>query len=158
MANEPDCDHSARHNPSRPNRRSIRLPEYDYRSPGVYFVTTCTADRRCLFGTVENGRMQLNDSGRIVAEEWQRTETVRDRVVLDTFVVMPNHTHGVIIIADPPDDDVSHRSSLASDDNAQNTNGRGSPAMNPYHDNDPDRTFGGPLPDRSQPSFGNSNR
>lgn len=93
------------YDPTRHNRRSIRLPEYDYRSPGAYFVTTCTADRRCLFGAVENGRMRLNDYGRIVAEEWERTESVRDRVVIDTFVVMPNHTHGVIIITDPPDAD-----------------------------------------------------
>lgn len=134
MAYDPTCH----------NRRSIRLPEYDYRSPGAYFVTTCTADRRCLFGAVENGRMRLNDYGRIVAEEWERTESVRDRVVIDTFVVMPNHTHGVIIITDPPDAD-SERELSSSTDGAGNTHGRGSSPMNPYHGEPPDRTFGGAI-------------
>ena len=132
------------YDPTRHNRRSIRLSEYDYRSPGAYFVTTCTADRRGLFGTVENGRMRLNDYGRVVAEEWQRTESVRDRVVIDTFVVMPNHTHGVIIITDPPDAD-SERESSSSTDGAGNTHGRSSTAMSPYHGEPPDRTFGGAI-------------
>lgn len=117
------------YDPDRHNRRSIRLPEYDYRSPGAYFVTTCTADRICLFGHVVDGRVQLNEYGRIVAEEWYRTEEVRDRVVIDTFVVMPNHTHGVIVITDPPDADP----------------GRGSSPTTPYQDEPPDRTFGGAI-------------
>lgn len=69
--------------------------------------------------------MRLNDSGRIVAEEWQRTESVRDRVVVDTFIVMPNHTHGVIVITDPPDDNSSDRSPPVSDDDTGDTHGGG---------------------------------
>ncbi len=138
------------YDPGRHNRQSIRLPEYDYRSPGVYFVTICVTDRRCLFGAVVNNQMATNEYGDIVAEEWRRTETVRDRVVIDTYVVMPNHTHGVIIITDPPDDadgDAPDRSSSIFDDNAGNTRGgRGSSAMNPYHhDEKPNRTFGGAI-------------
>ena len=136
------------YDPGRHNRQSIRLPEYDYRSPGAYFVTICVANRRCLFGAVVGNQMQTNDYGDVVAEEWQRTATVRDRVVVDTFVVMPNHTHGVIIITDPPDDaddDPSDRSSSVSNDDAGNTRGRGSSAMNPYHGENPNRTFGGAI-------------
>ena len=33
-------------------RRSIRLPDWDYRSPGYYFVTMCTYQRECLFDEV----------------------------------------------------------------------------------------------------------
>jgi hypothetical protein len=33
-------------------RRSIRLPGYDYSAPGTYFRTLCTHDRACLFGEV----------------------------------------------------------------------------------------------------------
>ncbi len=135
------------YDPERHDRQSIRLPEYDYRSPGAYFVTTCTADRKCLFGTVENGRMWLNEYGRIVVEEWHRTETVRDRVIVDTFVVMPNHTHGVIIITEPPNDTDSDSTdqSLSVSDDAGNTHGRGSSPMNPYHGEKSDRTFGGAI-------------
>jgi REP element-mobilizing transposase RayT len=135
------------YDPRRHDRQSIRLPEYDYRSPGAYFVTICATDRRCLFGTVAGDQMQTNDYGDVVAEEWRRTETVRDRVVVDTFVVMPNHTHGVIIITDPPDDgdgDAPDRSSSVSDGDGHNIRG-GSSAMNPHHGGNPDRTFGGAI-------------
>lgn len=124
MPYDPECQ----------NRQSIRLPDYDYRSPGAYLVTTCAADRRCLFGAVTNGQMIPNDYGIIVAEEWRRTEMVRDRIVVDTFVVMPNHTHGIIIITDFPDDDTD------------GSDGRGSSPTNPYHhDDNPERTFGGAI-------------
>jgi len=73
---------------------------------------------------------------------------VRDRVTIDTYVVMPNHTHGVIIITDPPDDadgDATDRSSSVSDDAGRNTRGRGSLEMPPYHGEKPNRTFGGAI-------------
>jgi REP element-mobilizing transposase RayT len=86
------------YNPEKHNRRSIRLPEYDYGKPGVYFFTICTNKRVCLFGDVVQGQMTLNAYGRIIAEEWHRTERIRDHVALDAFVVMPNHVHGIIAI------------------------------------------------------------
>jgi putative transposase len=42
--------------------------------------------------------MQLNEVGRIVCEEWRRTAEVRADVVVDEFVVMPNHVHGVLAL------------------------------------------------------------
>ena len=88
-------DHYTTHHTSR------RTVDWDYTQPAAYFVTICTADRVHLFGTVEEGRMSLNVPGRIAAEEWQRSETIRDRVHLDAFVVMPNHLHGIVVFADP---------------------------------------------------------
>ncbi len=38
------------YDPSKHHRRSIRLKDYDYTQPGVYFVTLCTQGRVCLFG------------------------------------------------------------------------------------------------------------
>ena len=35
----------------------------------------------------------------IVEDEWRRTETVRANVTVDIFVVMPNHLHGILLIA-----------------------------------------------------------
>ena len=91
------------YDPEQHDRRSIRLPEYDYGQPGAYFITVCTQGRMCLFGDVVRGRMRLNAHGRIVAEEWHRTERIRDHVALDAFVVMPNHVHGIIGITVDPD-------------------------------------------------------
>ena len=38
-----------------PKRKQIRLPKYDYSTPGAYFVTICTADRRCILSTISVG-------------------------------------------------------------------------------------------------------
>ena len=38
-----------------PNRKQIRLPEYDYSAPGAYFVTICTHDRRCILSDIRRG-------------------------------------------------------------------------------------------------------
>ncbi len=91
------------YDPEKHDRRSIRLPDYDYGQPGAYFVTICTHDRVCLFGDVVDGRMHPTDFGRITRDEWRRTKRVRDNVALDTFVVMPNHVHGIVVITHRPD-------------------------------------------------------
>ena len=82
------------YDPDHHDRQSTRLPGWDYRQPAAYFVTVCTHNRACLFGEVVDGWMALNTCGRIVAEEWRRTERVRDNVVLDAFVVMQNRPRG----------------------------------------------------------------
>ena len=83
--------------PKEQHRRSTRLAGYDYRESGAYFVTVCAAHKRPVFGHIENGAMRCNPYGSIVIEEWARTETLRANVVLDEFVVMPNHFHAIVI-------------------------------------------------------------
>ncbi len=51
-------------------RGSLRLPGYDYAQAGAYFVTVCTRNRECLFGTIVNGEMRLNAVGEIVHSVW----------------------------------------------------------------------------------------
>jgi putative transposase len=82
------------------HRRSIRLKGYDYSLTGVYFVTICSQNRDCLFGDIQNGKMVLNNTGRIVFDEWMKTPLLRPNVELDEFVVMPNHVHGIIMITE----------------------------------------------------------
>ncbi|MBW7996547.1 MAG: transposase [Candidatus Glassbacteria bacterium] len=82
----------------RRDRRSIRLKDYDYASPGAYFVTVCTHVRKRVFGEIVDGRMSLNEFGLIVVEEWKKTPAIREEVGIDTFAVMPNHLHGIVII------------------------------------------------------------
>jgi len=89
-----------KYDPQKHHRRSIRLKNYDYASPGAYFVTIVTHRRQCLFGNVMDGQMRLNEFGEIVRDEWLKTETIRPRVQLDEYVIMPNHVHGIIIIND----------------------------------------------------------
>ena len=81
-----------------PQRRSPRLPAFDYSRPGAYFVTICTYERRCVFGRVRGRSVLLSEAGQIVEEEWLRTAERRPYVVLDSHVIMPNHVHGLIVI------------------------------------------------------------
>lgn len=80
------------------SRRSIRLPDFDYTRPGAYFITICVHERACLFGEVVDGVMRLNEFGEIVREEWERSAEIRAELVIDAFVTMPNHFHGIVHI------------------------------------------------------------
>lgn len=80
------------------HRKSIRLKEYDYTSPAEYFITICTFKRDCLFGEIIKDEMVVNSFGLIVQEEWLLTAEIRGDVELDSFVVMPNHIHGIITL------------------------------------------------------------
>ncbi len=84
------------------NRRSIRLPGYDYTILGGYFVTIVTWRRKCLFGEIENEEMVLNAFGKIALEQWFKTAELRKNIDLRTeeFMVMPNHVHGVVWIVE----------------------------------------------------------
>jgi len=87
-----------RYIPEKHNRRSIRLRGYDYSKPGAYYVTICTENHDCLFGEIENGKMRLNESGEIIKNEWKNTRKIRPNVILDKYVIMPDHFHAIIII------------------------------------------------------------
>ncbi len=82
----------------KPRRKSIRLQEYDYSQPGVYFVTICTQNRECLFGNIGDEKMILNEYGRIVLSCWNDLPNHYSHVRLDAFQIMPNHGHGIIFI------------------------------------------------------------
>ncbi len=77
-------------------RKLMRWDQHDYSSQCIYFVTIVTYMRQCLFGRIADGEMQLNDAGRMVAEQYRRLES--DEVKCLDMVVMPNHIHFVIYL------------------------------------------------------------
>ena len=81
------------------HRRSVRLASADYAAPGLYFVTVIAAGRARLFGRLGSGDVVLSDVGQIAQDEWVRTGDLRASVVLDAFVVMPDHVHLLFEIA-----------------------------------------------------------
>ncbi len=83
--------------PTAPRRR-LRLPDYDYASPGAYFVSICTHQRVCLFGQITDGTLSANPFGKIVEACWPDLPSHYPNAVLDAFVVMPNHVHGILLI------------------------------------------------------------
>ena len=77
---------------------SARLKEWDYSNPWWYYVTINTKDHICYFGKVVSNKVELNELGKLVRDEWLKTKDVRKNIDLDYYVIMPNHIHGIIII------------------------------------------------------------
>jgi REP-associated tyrosine transposase len=88
-----------KHNPEKRHRRSIRLRGHDYAQAGAYFVTVVTKDCACLFGEVVNEETRLSDAGRMIERWWFELNRKFSTVETDEFVVMPNHFHGIVVIA-----------------------------------------------------------
>lgn len=88
------------YDPKTHHRRSIRLRGYDYTQPGAYFVTVCVHEGRHLLGAFQDGQLQLHEPGKIVTACWQDLVRHYPHVILDEFVVMPNHVHGIIVLSD----------------------------------------------------------
>ena len=86
------------YDPKQHHRRSIRKERFDYTGAGGYFVTICTNNKPHLFGTVLNGRMHLNDAGRLISGIWNKLPTRFHGVELNEYTTMPNHLHGIIAI------------------------------------------------------------
>ena len=87
-----------KYDPAKHHRRSIRLKGYDYTSPGAYFITICTHQRRCLFGNILDKTMKLSGIGLLAQACWQRLPHHCPNVTLDEFIVMPNHIHGILFL------------------------------------------------------------
>jgi len=77
---------------------STRLPHWDYRWAGAYFITICTQNREHYFGEITNGKMILSHTGVIADILWHQIPYHTRHVELGEFVVMPNHVHGILII------------------------------------------------------------
>ncbi len=84
-------------------RKPNRLQRYDYSRAGYYFVTICTHNRVNYFGEIDKDQMKLSKIGQIATECWQQIPEHFDDAVLDEFVVMPNHIHGIIILVGDAD-------------------------------------------------------
>ena len=80
---------------------SIRRPDWDYSSPGFYFVTICTYQKRWYFGIVKNAEVKLSRIGKCADKQWRETPSHYKNVELDEFIVMPSHLHGIIKITGP---------------------------------------------------------
>jgi putative transposase len=83
---------------------SKRYQGYDYSSPGKYFITICTNNKIPYFGKIENGVMILSDLGQMLYDEWLKTPEIRPdmNIILDEFVIMPDHFHAIIEICKNP--------------------------------------------------------
>ena len=82
----------------RQKRKLNRLKDYDYSTCGYYYVTICIRDKVSVFGEIKNETMVLNHFGKIAGRRWREIPEHYENVGIDSYVIMPNHIHGIIII------------------------------------------------------------
>ena len=103
-----------------------RLAGYDYGSNGAYHITICTKNRLHHFGEIvetdinpslrqnaspslkpsvsekdktdRNPSLQCTPIAEIAAEHWLRIPQFFPFAVIDSFIIMPNHIHGILFI------------------------------------------------------------
>lgn len=80
------------------DRQSMRLQGYDYSAPGMYFITINTQYRAHLFGRVIDAQMNLSPAGVMAAAIWRALPEHYPTVQIDTFIVMPDHMHGILVL------------------------------------------------------------
>ena len=78
-----------------PKRKPLRLRNYEYNTPGAYFITVCTKEKKLLFGPVGADSI----SARIVKRTFEEVIKEYSCVECPIFTVMPNHFHALIVIA-----------------------------------------------------------
>ena len=87
-----------------PKRKPIKLKGYDYSSCGAYFITLCTQNKQKLFwnnvgaNCVRPNETPLSEIGIIIDNEIQKLSTIYTGVVVDKYVIMPNHIHMIVFI------------------------------------------------------------
>lgn len=86
-----------------PRRKRNRLEAFDYSTPGAYFITVCTQNRRNILSSIVGDGSPVPKMGGKIAERF--IETIPEkypRVRVDKYVIMPNHIHMLLEIDDDP--------------------------------------------------------
>lgn len=87
-----------------PNRKRTRLKGYDYSTPGAYFVTVCTKDKKCFLSKIVGEGVSalpnniLTNIGETVEKSIKYINENYNGVAIDKYVIMPNHIHLIVMI------------------------------------------------------------
>ncbi len=97
-----------------PKRKRIRLEDFDYSSPGAYFITVCAANREPIFWTerashwlptesvgadiIRPRLLPLSEAGRIAEQSVLQISAHYEAVTVDKYCIMPDHIHMILRI------------------------------------------------------------
>jgi REP element-mobilizing transposase RayT len=90
------------------DRRSTRLKEYDYNTPGAYFLTICVENRKCILsrivgtGILDSPKVELLPYGKIAAKYINQLNDFYEHLAVDSYVIMPNHIHILLRVLEGP--------------------------------------------------------
>jgi hypothetical protein len=105
---------------------SARAAWHDYNG-GFYFITICTAGRKCYFGHIEHEKMILNVLGQKLNDKIRDLTNHHPYAVITVDQIMPNHLHLIVCIdemmqknhRDADGRDVACRVSMNNPDNPE---------------------------------------
>ena len=89
-----------------PKRKNLRLKQHDYSSAGAYFITICTRERKAILsdilipvgvGAHDDPQIRYTPVGKIVEKHLLSSEKIGG-VRIDSFVIMPDHIHVIIVL------------------------------------------------------------
>jgi REP element-mobilizing transposase RayT len=89
-------------------RHKIRLQEYDYNTPGAYFLTLCVENRKCVLsrivgtGILDGPSIELLPYGKIAAKYINQLNDYYDNLSVECYVIMPNHIHILLRVLEGP--------------------------------------------------------
>ena len=88
-----------------PQRKALRLKNYDYSTPGMYFITVCTEQHRELLSKIEVGtglpdcpQNKLTQYGEIANSQLSVMSDYYENIKIEKYVIMPNHIHLIVQI------------------------------------------------------------
>ncbi len=87
-----------------PKRKPTRLKNYNYNTPGAYFITVCVKDRKNLLGNIvgtgvlDGPQNILSNYGKIAEKHIIKINNFYDYLSIEKYVIMPNHIHLLIRI------------------------------------------------------------
>ena len=87
-----------------PKRKPIRIEDYDYSTPGAYFITVCTANREKIFWNsvgadiIRPENLPLSSIGQIAEQSILQVPTHYENIFIDKYCIMPDHIHFIIFI------------------------------------------------------------
>ena len=93
ITNQTDCEENMQYQ----SRKLLRLNTHHY-DVGSYFITICTHRKQSLFGTIDNGSVELSDVGEIVEHCLMLLPNIHRRMTLVSHIVMPDHIHAIVAL------------------------------------------------------------
>ncbi len=89
-----------------PQRKQNRLKYYNYAKSGAYFITICSKGKKCIFAKIVGDgstvpiKTNLSKLGKIINEHIIQINKKYPAFFIDNFVIMPNHIHILLSLAD----------------------------------------------------------
>ncbi|MEE1389194.1 MAG: transposase [Clostridia bacterium] len=80
-------------------RKEIRIKEYNYSQSGMYFITICTKNRRCILSNITYNKktnatqIDLLSNGKVADKYIKSINKAYKNICINYYVIMPNHIH-----------------------------------------------------------------